>query len=119
MDYRGMYPKPTGKYKNQAEFKRLIAYRYFARTRRDKGAVMEDCKGGIIYSPLSDIQKEWLRKTQLNRVVYDCPSHLDPSIEFNSENVPKLGSLNELLKDQIRFLYLYILRRHRVVLALG
>lgn len=100
MDYRGMYPKPTGKYKNQAEFKRLIAYRYFARTRRDKGAVMEDCKGGIIYSPLSDIQKEWLRKTQLNRVVYDCPSHLDPSIEFNSENVPKLGSLNELLKDQ-------------------
>ena len=100
MDYRGMYPKPTGKYKNQGNFKRLIGYRYFARTRRDKGAVMEDCAGGVILSPLSQIQKEWLQKTQLHRVVYDCPSHLDPTIEFNSENVPKLGSLSNLLKDE-------------------
>lgn len=97
MDYRGMYPKPTGRYKNQAEFKRLIGYRYFARTRRDKGAVMEDCKGGIVYSPLSKIQKEWLEKTQLNRMVYDCPTYFDDTIDFCIENVPKLGSLNNLL----------------------
>lgn len=100
MDYRGMYPKPTGKYKNQAQFKKLIGYRYFARTRRDKGAVMENCNGAVILSPLSQVQKDWLKKTQLNRVVYDCPSHLDSSIEFNSENVPKLGSLNKLLENE-------------------
>lgn len=97
MDYRGMYPKPTGKYKNQGNFKRLIGYRYFARTRRDKGAVMEDCSGGIMLSSLSPIQKEWLNKSQLSRIVFDCPSHLDPSIEFNIENVPKLGTLKDLL----------------------
>ena len=33
-------------------------------------------------------------------MVFDCPNHIDPSIEFNSENVPKLGSLNELLKNE-------------------
>lgn len=102
MDYRGMYPKPTGKYKNQAQFKRLIGYRYFARTRKSKGAEMKDCDGGILLSPLSSIQKEWLVRTQLNRMVYDCPSHLDPSIEFCIENVPKLGSLNELLTTKCK-----------------
>ena len=100
MDYRGMYPRLTGKYKNQGEFKRLIAYRYLARTRRDKGAEMIDCEGGVVFSSLSPIQKEWLNKTMLNRVVYDCPTHLDPSIEFNTENVPKLGSLINLIKNE-------------------
>lgn len=100
MDYRGMYPKPTGKYKNQAQFKHLVGYRYFARTRRDKGAVMEDCDGKVILSPLSKVQKEWLSKSQLNRMVYDCPNYIDPSIEFNMESVPKLGSLNDLLKNE-------------------
>lgn len=100
MDYRGMYPKPTGKYKNQSQFKHLVEYRYFARTRRDKGATMSDCDGKVILSPLSPIQKEWLKKSQLHRVIYDCPTHIDPTIEFNSENVPKLGSLNELLKNE-------------------
>ena len=99
MDYRGMYPKPTGKYKNQDNFKHLIAYRYFARTRRDKGAFMEGCDGKVVVSELSKIQKDLLNKSQLNRVIYDCPSHIDPSIEFNEENVPKLGSLKELLKN--------------------
>lgn len=100
MDYRGMYPKPTGKYKNQENFKRLVKYRYFARTRRDKGAVMEDCDGRIILSSLSKVQKEWLQKSQLHRVVFDCPNHIDPSIDFNSENVPKLGSIKSLLENE-------------------
>lgn len=100
MNYTGMYPKPTGKYKNQENFKHLIGYRYFARTRRDKGAVMEDCDGRVVLSSLSKVQKELLQKSQLRRVIYDCPSHLDPSIEFNAANVPKLGSLNELLNNE-------------------
>ena len=99
MDYRGMYPKPTGKYENQGEFKKLVAYRYFARTRRDKGAIMEGCTGKIVVSELSTVQKEWLQKSLLHRMVYDCPNHIDPSIEFNSINVPKLGSLKELLQN--------------------
>lgn len=100
MDCRGMYPRPTGKYKNQSQFKRLVGYRYFARTRRDKGAVMSDCDGRIILSDLSKVQKEWLQKSQLHRLVYDCPSHIDPNIEFNRENVPKLGSLEDLLNHE-------------------
>lgn len=99
MDYTGMYPRATNKYKNQAQFKRLIGYRYFARTRMSKGAEMKNCKGGVLVSPLSKVQKEWLKKTSLNRLVYDCPSYLDPSIEYNMENVPKLASLAKLLDD--------------------
>lgn len=101
-DYRGMYPRATNKYKNQAQFKRLIGYRYFARTRRDKGAVMENCKGGIVLSSLSKVQKEWLYKSTLHKVIFDCPSHIDPTIEFNSENVPKLGSLDSLLNNECK-----------------
>jgi superfamily II DNA or RNA helicase len=100
MDYRGMYPRPTGKYRNQEQFKRLVGYRYFARTRKDRGAIMQDCDGKVLISELSPIQKEWLKKSQLHRMVYDCPSHIDPSIEFNSENIPKLASLNQLLKEE-------------------
>lgn len=100
MRFNGMYKIKTGKYKNQDSFRKLIGYNYFARTRHDKGAVMEGCKGAVIYSPLSSVQKDWLKKTQLNRVVFDCPSYLDPSIEFNETNVPKLGSLDELLKGE-------------------
>ena len=100
MDYRGMYPKPTGRYKNQEQFKKLVGYRYFARTRKDRGAVMQDCDGKVVVSDLSKIQKEWLKKTQLMRIVYDCPNHIDPSIEFNSENIPKLASLNDLLENE-------------------
>lgn len=99
-NYTGMYKKPTGKYRNQAQFKRMVGYRYFARTRRDKGAIMEDCHGGILLSPLSPIQKVWLERTQLNRLVYDCPTYLDRSIEFCTENVPKLASLQNLLSDE-------------------
>jgi ERCC4-related helicase len=61
---------------------------------------MEDCKGRILLSPLSEIQKKWMNLTSIHRLVYDCPSHLDPSIEFTIENVPKLGSLDSLLKDE-------------------
>ena len=98
IDYTGMFPRPTGKYKNQENFKYKVGYRYFARTRREKGAKMEDCEGRLVISPLSEIQKEWLKKTQLNRMVYDCPTALDPSIDFNEINVPKLQSLLNLFE---------------------
>lgn len=101
MDYRGMYPRATGKYKNQKRFKHLIGYRYLARTRKEQGVVLTDCDGKVVLSPLSDLQKEWLNKSQLKRMIYDCPSYIDPSIEFNSENVPKLASLVDLFHNEM------------------
>jgi ERCC4-related helicase len=61
---------------------------------------MKDCKGGVLYTELSAIQKYWLNRTQLHRMVYDCPNYLDPSIEFTMENVPKLRSLYNLLHHE-------------------
>ena len=101
-DYRGMTPKFTGKYKNQEDFREMIKFRYLARTRRDKGAVMKDCSGAIIYSPLSQKQKDLLKITQMKQVVYDCPNYLDEDIEFNEENVPKLKSLGELIDNNCK-----------------
>lgn len=100
MNYTGMYPKPTGKYKNGQQFKSLVGYRYFARTRKSKGAVMVDCDGGLILSRLSSVQNELLRKSSMNKLVYDCPTYIDRSIEFTEENVPKLASLMEVLRDK-------------------
>lgn len=100
MDYRGMYPKPSGKYKNQGDFRRLVRYRYFARTRRDKGAVMSNCDGRVILSPLSDVQKDLLRRSQMHKIIFDCPSHIDDTIPFNSSTVPKLASLKQLFEKE-------------------
>lgn len=101
-DYRGMYPRPTGRYKNAGQFKKLIGYRYFASTRRANGARMDDCSGGIIVSELSKPQKELLKTSMLHRMVFDCPCTLDSSIPFDEENVPKLGSIRKLLEDECK-----------------
>lgn len=112
MDYRGMYPRMTGKYKNTAQFKHLIGYRYFASTRRANGAIMDDCSGGIIVSELSKVQKQLLKTSMLHRMVFDCPSALDPSIEFNEENVPKLASVRQLLEDECKDAYSILMFVH-------
>lgn len=98
-DYRGAYRKPSGKYKNANQFRRLIGYRYFARTREEKGAVMEGCTGKVVVSPLSKAQKECLRKTMIPQMVYDCPSAIDPDIDYCMDNVPKLQSIYQLLTE--------------------
>ena len=66
MDYSGIYPRPTGKYKNESEFKNLVAYRYFGRTRKSIGATMEDCTVDVVLSDLSDLQKEMLKRTRIS-----------------------------------------------------
>ena len=100
MRWMGNYKKPTGKYKNTERFKQLIKFHYFARTRKDRGAQMTNCKGGVIMSDLSPIQKEWLYKTQMYKCVFDCPNVLSEEIEFNEENVPKLESLMNLIENE-------------------
>lgn len=100
--WNGMYNELTGKYKNQEEFRKLISYFYFARTREENGAVMDKCEGRIVMSDLSDIQKAWLKKTTMYKLVFDCPNELDDRIEFNEENVPKLKSLRALLENECK-----------------
>lgn len=110
-DYRGMYPRPSGKYRNSDKFMNLVGYRYFARTRREKGAEMRNCKGEIVLSSLSLRQKELMRKTEMFRFVYDCPTYLDSSISFTEDNVPKLASLRGILekecKNEAVLMYVY------------
>lgn len=101
MDYRGMYPRMTNKYKNTGAFKELIRYRYFASTRRENGGVMQDCKGGVVLSDLSKEQKRLMQLSQLKRMIYDCPSALDEGVAFTPENVPKLGSLLNIIRNEV------------------
>jgi ERCC4-related helicase len=99
MDYRGPYPRPTGKYKNADEFKRLVGYRYFARTRKSSGATMTDCSADVLISDLSDVQKELLRKTSMPYMVYDCPSYFYPDLIEDTENTPKMKDLLRLVSE--------------------
>lgn len=99
-NYTGMYPKPTGKYKNPQRFRHLVGYRYFARTRESKGGVMENCSGRVVISPLSKLQKELEKTTQMYQMVYDCPNYFDSDIAYSEENVPKLASLKCVLEDE-------------------
>lgn len=99
MDYTGMFPRPTNKYKNVEQFKKAISFRYFASTRRENGAVMDNCHGGIITSSLSVDQKRLLRESQLTQMIFDCPSYIDDSIPFDEKSVPKLASLRNVLEE--------------------
>lgn len=95
MDYRGPYPKPSGKYKNGAEFKALVRYRCLARTRKSTGAEMSNCTADVLVSDLSQVQKELLRRSSMPNMVYDCPSYFFREGEFETtiENTPKLKDL--------------------------
>ena len=100
-DYRGSYPKPSGKYKNHESFRKLVGYRYFSRTRKSSGAVMKDCSADIIISDLSPVQKELLRKTSMPQVVRDCPSYFGMGIKTNFETTPKMKSMVDLLEGKL------------------
>ena len=101
-DYRGFYPRPTGKYKNTDSFKHLVGYRYYARTRKELGATFENCTADIIKSPLTQRQKELMKTTHLWRMVCDCPNYFDDTLEFDEDTVPKLRSLSRLLASELK-----------------
>ena len=102
MDFTGMYPRPSGKYKNAEQFRKLVGYRYFARTRKESGAVMEDCDFKIYLSSLTPVQKDLLTKTHLNQMVYDYPTYFDRSIDFDENNVPKLADLLDIMNNKCK-----------------
>ena len=97
----GRYSVPSGKYKNQEKFRNLVAYRYFARTRKSTGAKMIDCSADIRVVPLSPQQKYLLTKTSIPGMVYDCPSYFNMGVETDEETTPKLKALVELINVEL------------------
>lgn len=101
-DYTGVFVKSTDKYRNSDDFRYLIGYRYFARTRAEKGGKFENNQGRLILSDLSDVQKKWLRLSSMPGMVFDCPTYFDSAITFDEVNVPKLASLREVLDTECK-----------------
>lgn len=94
------YPVFKGEYKNQKEFRQLVGYRYFQRTRKFLGAKMEDCTAEVIVSELSKVQKQLLTMVSMPNMVYDCPSYfanIMPGLETSVETTPKLRDLVDLV----------------------
>lgn len=102
MDYSGPYPVPSGKYKNGEEFRDLVGYRYFARTRKFLGAKMVDCSADVRVVPLSPEQKDLLKKVSMPLMVYDCPSYFNMGVETNIDTTPKLKALLDILKTDFK-----------------
>ena len=101
-DYTGPYPRASGKYKNAEEFKNLVSYRYFARTRKDSGAKMEGCTAEVIVSDLTQEQKELLKLVSIPNMVYDCPGYFyNGDYETTIENTPKLRDVLRLTGDLV------------------
>lgn len=100
--YGGPYPVFSGKYKNQEKFKELVGYRYFARTRKGSGAVMTNCTADVVVSPLSSVQKDLLRRTNMPNMVFDCPSYFGEGIETDEFTTPKMADLVRLLTKDLK-----------------
>lgn len=97
--YKGKkYPTiVAGEYKNAKEFRELVRYRYFKRTRRESGGRYEGNTGNKIILKRSKLQNHHLARTSMPGMVYDNPCYFDQTAEFNGENVPKAGKLLEML----------------------
>lgn len=102
MDYSGPYPEPSGKYKHGDEFRGLVGYRYFARTRKFLGAEMRDCSADVRVVPLSKEQKDLLKKVSMPLMVYDCPSYFNMGVETNIDTTPKLHALLDILGNEFK-----------------
>lgn len=99
------YPIFSGKYKNADKFKKLIAYRYLARTRKSTGAVMKGCTADVFVSELSPEQKLLLKSCSMPQMVYDCPSYFNSvgyNFVTNIDTTPKLRDLIALLEDKLK-----------------
>jgi superfamily II DNA or RNA helicase len=102
-DYYGNYPTFSGKYKNQEEFRKLVSYRYFARTRQFLGAEMKDCTAEVVELPVTDEQRYLLKRTSMSQMVFDCPSYFTlEGIPTNVDTTPKLAAVLRILRDDWR-----------------
>jgi late competence protein required for DNA uptake (superfamily II DNA/RNA helicase) len=97
------YAAPTGKYKNAKDFKYKVGYRYIARTRKDLGAVMEDCTAQIVEVPINNYQKKLLRETSQPGMAMNCPWGIDKSAAISFDYCPKLKSLADVLDRELGY----------------
>ncbi len=97
---KGLYGYQVVGYKDNAhEFKDAISLRYLARTRQELGATYTENAYKTILVPLSDAQKELMRKTTLYQMVNDFPSGVDRRVEFNTTTTPKAAALLHILEN--------------------
>lgn len=106
-DPRKGYKEFKGKYKNAEEFRQVVGYRYFARTRKTTGAKFENCTADVLVSKLSKEQKKLKSMVSMPQMVYDCPSYFTfgingERVETNVETTPKLGDLVDLISNRLK-----------------
>lgn len=99
---RGYFTRKEQKgYKNEEHFKESISLRYYARTRGDLGAVYEDNSTRMFLIPMSDTQKELMKKTSLYTMVTDYPTGVNRDVHFNEDTTPKLKALNYIIDELV------------------
>lgn len=96
------YPQPSGKYKNEGDFRKKVAYRYLARTRKSSGATMTGCTAEVVVSDLSKEQKSLMTRVGLPYMVYDCPSYFPEGVPMNVDTTPKLKDLIYLIDTKLK-----------------
>lgn len=98
-EWNGVFMESSGKYRNEDVFRHQIGYRYFAQTRKNMGAVMENCEAKVIRVPLSSVQRELMSQVSMPQMVYDYPKYFT----FNNikEDSPKIGVLLNLIENTL------------------
>lgn len=86
-------------YQYEEEFKKLVSFRYFARTRKSLGAKYEDNNHLTVYVPMSKEQKAYASKVSLHRMLVEYPSRIDPDIPFNGDTTPKVAVTQQLVDE--------------------
>lgn len=98
-DYYSGIPSFSGKYRNADGFRKLVGYRYFARTRKFLGAEMKDCTADLVIVPKSKEQIALAKKTSMYQMVIDCPDYFNMGIPTNIDTTPKLRALLRVLEE--------------------
>lgn len=91
-----MTGKVTG-HKDPAGFKKATRYLMSGTTRNELGITIKNSTCQIVSYPLTDTQKKLLRTTSFPQYVFDDPTWVDSSLDFNENNVPKLKVLLRLI----------------------
>ena len=87
-------------YKNQEMFKESLKLVYFGRSKQDLGIGVEHTYKVYVTYPTNQQLHEISRGSSYNMVL-NCPSLLDKTeIKFNTEDVPKLAMLLDIIKNE-------------------
>lgn len=107
MDYSGVFPKFSGKYRRSEEFRDMVAFRYLPRTRESLGASFENCSAEIIHVPLEPEQRALYNTTNMRRMLWDCPWVIDPELPMWCNKIDKTLELVHRLGSDKVLIYVY------------